>query len=380
MTKSPSGSATPGVLREFIGVDSPTARRAGSGGHPCQGIYHRGVGRKPKVAMIATHYQVDFSEHYLADYMATRGIGFLGWNTRFRGFESSFLLDHALVDIGVGIRWLREAQGVETIVLLGNSGGGSLMAAYQAQAVDPHVTPLEGMRPAAGLMDLLPADGYVASAAHPGRPDVLTAWMDGSVVDEADPVATDPALDPFNERNGPPYTADFIDRYRAAQTARNHAITQWAEDEMKRIRAAGFSDRPFTVLRTWADLRMVDPSIEPTKRPANTCYAGVPAKANRSAHGIAAACTLRSWLGMWSLRHSQTRAEPHLARIKCPALVINAEQDSGVYPSDAQRIHDALASKDKSMRSIDSDHYFTTPGARSEQADTIAKWIAKRWR
>ena len=30
--------------------------------------------------------------------------------------------------------------------------------------------------------------------------------------------------------------------------------------------------------------------------------------------------------------------------------------------------------------SIDSDHYFTTPGARSEQADIIAKWIAKRWR
>ena len=104
--------------------------------------------------MIATHYQIDFSEHYLADYVATRGIGFLGWNTRFRGYESSFLLDHALVDIGVGVRWLREVQGVETVVLLGNSGGGSLMAAYQAQAVDPHVTPLEGMRPAAGLNDL----------------------------------------------------------------------------------------------------------------------------------------------------------------------------------------------------------------------------------
>ena len=91
--------------------------------------------------MIATHYQIDFSEHYLADYMATRGVGFLGWNTRFRGYESSFLLDHALVDIGVGVRWLREVQDIETVVLLGNSGGGSLMAAYQAQAVDPHVTP-----------------------------------------------------------------------------------------------------------------------------------------------------------------------------------------------------------------------------------------------
>jgi hypothetical protein len=61
-------SGTPGVIREFVGLPSPTARRAGAGGHPCQGLYHRGVGRKPKVAMIAAHYQIDFSEHYLADY------------------------------------------------------------------------------------------------------------------------------------------------------------------------------------------------------------------------------------------------------------------------------------------------------------------------
>lgn len=375
-TKAP----TPGVIREFVGTDSPTARRAGAGGHPCQGLYHRGVGRKPKVAVIATHYQIDFSEHYLADYLATRGIGFLGWNTRFRGFESTFLLDHALVDIGVGVRWLREVQGIETVVLLGNSGGGSLMAAYQAQSVHHHVTPLAGMRPAAGLTDLPPADGYVASAAHPGRPDVLTAWMDASVTDENDALSTDPSLDLFSEKNGPPYSTAFVDRYRAAQIARNESITDWAEAELKRVQAAGYSDRPFTVLRTWADPRMVDPSLEPTKRQPNMCYAGPPVKANRSAYGIAAACTLRNWIGMWSLRHAQTRAEPHLALIDCPALVINAEQDTGVYPSDARRIHDALASSDKAQLSIDTDHYFTTPGARSEQADTIAKWIAKRWR
>ncbi len=34
--------------------------------------------------------------------MATRGVGFLGWNTRFRGSEISFLLDHALVHVAVG--------------------------------------------------------------------------------------------------------------------------------------------------------------------------------------------------------------------------------------------------------------------------------------
>lgn len=373
-------AATPGVIREFVGLPSRTAGRAAAGGHPCQGLYHHSVGRKPKVALIAAHYQIDFSEHYLAEYMAIRGIGFLGWNTRFRGFESSFLLDHALVDIGVGVRWLREVQGVETVVLLGNSGGRSLMAAYQSQAVDPNVTPLDGMRPAAGVTELPAADAYVAAAAHPGRPDVLTAWMDAAVIDENDPVATNPELDLFDERNGPPYSPEFISRYRSAQVKRNHTITDWAESELKRVRAAGFSDRPFSVMRTWADPRMVDPSIEPTKRRPNQCYAGTPVKANRSAHGIAAACTLRGWLGMWSLRVAQTRAAPHLARITCPALVLNAEADTGIFPSDAQQIYDGLASSDKTQVSIDTDHYFTTPGARSEQADTIAKWIAKRWR
>ena len=71
MTRTSGTLAAPGVIREFVTLDSPTARRAGSGGHPCQGLYHRGVGRKPKVAMIAVHYHVDFSEHYLADYLAT---------------------------------------------------------------------------------------------------------------------------------------------------------------------------------------------------------------------------------------------------------------------------------------------------------------------
>jgi len=351
----------PAIEREFIGTDSPTAGRAGAGGHPCQGLYHHAAGQRPHVAMIATHYQIDFSEHYIAEYMAARGIGFLGWNTQFRGFETNFRLDHALLDIGVGVRWLRETQGVENVVLLGNSGGGSLMAAYQAQA---------------GGTELPAADGYVASAAHPGRPEVLTAWMDGAVTDENDPLATDPDLDLFDEQNGPPYSADFVARYRAAQEARNHAITDWAEAELARVRKAGFVDRPFTVMRTWADPRMVDPALEPTKREPNMCYAGVPKQANRSARGIAAASTLRNWLGMWSLRTAKTRAEPHLARIDVPALVINADGDTGVFPSDARRIHDALASTDKTLVSIESDHYFTTAGARDEQADTIARWIS----
>ena len=154
------------IEKTFIGLPSPAIGRAGAGGHPCQGVYHTPAGKSPKVAVIATHYQIDFSEHYLAEYLAERGIGFLGWNTRFRGDENHFLLDHALVDIGVGVRWLREVAGVETVVLLGNSGGGSLMAAYQSQAVEPNVTPLPGMRLAAGAEELPAADAYILSLIH----------------------------------------------------------------------------------------------------------------------------------------------------------------------------------------------------------------------
>ena len=99
------------IVREFVGLPSPAVGRAGAGGHPCQGIYHRPAGHRPTTAFIATHYNVDFSEHYLASYLAERGYGFLGWNTRFRGNEAHFLLDHALAEIGVGVRWLREQAG-----------------------------------------------------------------------------------------------------------------------------------------------------------------------------------------------------------------------------------------------------------------------------
>ena len=380
MTRTPS-SGTPGVTREFVGLDSPTARRAGSGGHPCQGLYHRGVGRKPKVAMIATHYQIDFSEHYLADYMATRGIGFLGWNTRFRGYESSFLLDHALVDIGVGVRWLREVQGVETIVLLGNSGGGSLMAAYQAQAVDPHVTPLEGMRPAAGLTELTAADGYVASAAHPGRPDVLTAWMDASVVDENDaarhrsrsrpvrPQERSAVLDgvrrPLPRGAGRPQRRDHrLGRTRTQTCSRSRLLRS-------AVHGAAHLGRP-------ADGRP-DAGADQAARPTPATRACPPRPTGRrTASPRRAPCAAG-----WACGACGTR-RPAPSRIWRASTAPRWSSTPNRTPASTRptrkRIYDALASTDKTQCSIDTDHYFTTPGARSEQADTIAKWIAKRWR
>jgi hypothetical protein len=365
--------------RAFVGLDSPTARRAGAGGHPCQGLYWTPPGKRPKVAVIANHFNVDFSEHYLAPEFAQRGIGFLGWNTRFRGAEDLFILEHALIDIGVGIRWLREAAGAATVVLLGNSGGGSLMAAYQAHAAFPElaVSARDAVRSA---LEMLPqGDLYVSLNAHKGRPEVLTSWMDASVLDESDPVGADGSLDIYAAENGPPYSPLFIERYRAAQRARNHRITKWAKAELTRLQAAGIPDRLFPLFRVWADPRFMDPALDASDRPCPGCYAGDPGVANRGPLGLGRANTLRTWLSMWSLETSPCQGAEHLGRMTLPALVAQSLGDMGVFPSDARDIFDTLPIGDKTLEWLNGAHYFEDSTDHLQQAcEMMTDWIRAR--
>jgi hypothetical protein len=366
------------VDRQFVSFASVTAPRAGAGGNPCQGLYWTPKGKAPRVALIATHYNVDFAEHYAAPYFAARGFGFLGWNTRFRGAEDMFLLEHALIDIGAGINWLKQEAGAETVVILGNSGGGSLMGAYQAEAIQPTLhTGLKGAAHEA-LASLIKGDLYISMNAHQGRPEVLTDWMDASVTDENDPVATDESLNPFNPDNGPPYSADFIARYRAAQRTRNQCITDWAKAELKRLNAAGIPDRIFPLFRVWGDLRCMDGTIDPSERVTPMCYRGHPAIANRSP-SIGRANTLRTWLNMWSLETSKCQGKPHLAKLTEPALVVQGLADTGVFPSDAKLIHSFIGSADRELHLIKGQHYFEDSRAiRDAAIDLMTAWIEKR--
>jgi pimeloyl-ACP methyl ester carboxylesterase len=353
-----------GVHRQFVSSESAGAARAGAGGHPCQGLWHTPPsGDQPRTAVIATHYDVDFAEHYLAGPLAERGVGFLGWNTRYRGLGTYFQLGPALADIGVGVRWLREVAKVDTVVILGNSGGASLMGAYQAEAQ------ATGERPAADL--------FVSLCAHPGRPDILTEWLDPSVTDESDPLSIDPDLDLFSAP-GPPLTEDFVRRYRAAQVARNHRISAWAKTELDRLQAGRAWDRVFTVARGWADPRFVDLSLDPSER-APGCYFGDPRTANYGPFNLAGTCTLRSWLAMWSLSDSDCRAERHLPRITVPSLVIQSTGDQGCFPSHAEAIHAQLGGADKQLAWVEGDHYLLAPpGQRDGVADLLVAWLRER--
>ncbi|MCP4223538.1 MAG: alpha/beta hydrolase, partial [Actinomycetia bacterium] len=241
----------------------------------------------------------------------------------------------------------------------------------------PKITPTRGLNLPEAVLDLPACHLYISLNAHPGRPEVLTAWLDPAVTDETDPLSTDPLLTMFDPDKGPPYSPEFVGRYRSAQVARNDRITDWCIAELEKLEESGFRrDRAFNLYRTWADLRLLDGSLDPSDRPVGVCYAGDPYAANYSPRGIGLANTCRSWLSMWSLRESLCRGEPHLARITVPSLVIQSTADTGVFPSDAHAIHDALASTDKTLQFMVGDHYLSEPEeARTEVADQISGWL-----
>ena len=108
-------------------------------------------------------------------------------------------------------------------MLLGNSGGGSLMGAYHSQSVEPNIRPARGRTVLAAALDAARRDLFVFVAAHPGRPEVLTDWMDPSVIDEADADVASTRRSTRSTR-GPPYDAEFVDPLprRPARPQRPH--------------------------------------------------------------------------------------------------------------------------------------------------------------
>ena len=148
------------VSREFVGLESATSHVSGAGGHPCQGLYWTPSGVRPKLAFIANHYNGDFSEHYLAPHVARLGCGFLGWNTRFRGNEGFFLLEHALVDIGAA-----------ALVVQSNSDSGIFPS--DAKAI------YEALASGDKTLEMIAGDHYLESPAN-ARDDVadlIVAWL-----------------------------------------------------------------------------------------------------------------------------------------------------------------------------------------------------------
>jgi len=317
--------------------------------------------------------------------LAAAGRHIIYCNTRFRGNDTALVLEKCVLDLGACIADLKKRFGYETVILGGWSGGGSLSMFYQDQAEHPTIT----HTPAGDEADLVgaqlqPADAILLLAAHVSRNVTLTEWMDPSITDEDRPYERDVELNIYDPAcsSQPPYSAEFVERFRAAQIARNRRITARVKATLAALKAKGDDDmeRPFVVAGTMCDVRWTDPTQDPSDRPAGTCYLGEPRVANDGPVGLARFTTLRSWLSQWSYDDSRAHGEKNAANISCPVLVINNTADLACTPSHANRLYKAIASKDKRLVQIDkADHYYMDRKELLPQAvQTVCDWLEAR--
>lgn len=352
-----------------IEIYSGVARMAGQ----IWAALHR-ASRPSKTVVVVVHPNSNFLGHYLLAPLAARGVDAVGLTTRYIGNDSSLIIENCVLDIGAAVGYLRE-RGYERVVLLGNSGGGGLIALYQSQAESPSITSTPaGDPPDLTQASLPPADALLAVMAHPGRATVFTEFLDPAVLDERDPGRRDPSLDLFGGSVSPPYHPAFIQRYREAQLARNRRITAWARST---LRSAG--DLSFVVHGTIADPRFLDLSIDPSDRVPGTMW-GPPAQANMMPAGLGRYSSLRSWLSQWSVDDSHCDGPLHLARTSVPVLVVYGTADQVCFPSHARALYAAIRHDRKRLVSIaGGTHYLQ--GQRENVAilaDEIIGWLVEQ--
>lgn len=375
---------------------------------------------RPRVAVLAAHPRVDFTQHYAFPALLRAGYGCLGGNVRTLGNDSTCVHEQIILDVAAYVRWLKEERGVEKVVWLGNSGGGSLGGLYQAQAkasAGARIAFTPGGRPTA-LRDAVmpPFDAMMITAAHSGQGQIMNEVIDPSVVDESDPLLTNPELDMYDPANGfrpapqwSRYDPAFVQRYRKAQLervaridARAHALIAQQRDAEGICSDPAFDTLPparqravlqraafqpvMVIYRTMANPNYVDNTLDPSNRGYGCLLSDRPDLMNFQLTGFGRVQTPDAWLSTWSGLSSNANLLRNGHAITEPVVVVNAGRDLDVYPQAHSRaIFDALASKDKTYLDFPEQlHYFEPDAGEADNAGALAQlaqllpWLQER--
>ncbi|WP_321818533.1 MULTISPECIES: alpha/beta fold hydrolase [unclassified Paraburkholderia] len=375
---------------------------------------------RPRVAVVAGHPRVDFSRHYLFPQLLRAGYACLGANVRTTGNDMTCIHEQIILDIAAQVQWLKDECGVEQVIWLGNSGGGSLGGFYQAQAQLPSAERLAmtpGGRPTTLRSAVMPTfDAMIMLAAHSGQGLILNETIDPAVVDEHAPLLTDASLDMYDPANGfrpapewSRYTPEFQQRYRAAQLARvarldaqaRAMIADQREAELTSA-APGFSSLALaqqrtilqraafqpvmTIYRTMANLHYTDNSIDPSNRGYGSLLSDRPDLMNFQLLGFARVLTPDAWLSTWSGLSSNANLLKNAPSIKVPMIFVHAGRDLDCYLNTHSRpIFDAFGSDDKTfVEFADQLHYFEPDEGQDDNAGALAQaakvvpWLKER--
>lgn len=355
--------------------------------------------RDPDTVLLLMHPRGDFQLHYAAPHLALGGYAVCGATTRYLHNDADALHERLLLDVGGVIRMLRERFA--RVVLLGNSGGGSLFALYlqqQGKAPADRLTraPSGDKVPLADY-ELPPVEGFALIAAHQGEGRFMLERLDPSVADESDPVLVNPRLDMYDPRNGyrplregpSRYSADFLLEFRRAQVERCERLDArclaWCEEARHaRARAGmegvpadvrldalrrGITRRYMLIYRTLADPRYLDPTLDPNRRPLGSLFAlgGRDPIAGNYGDGLGRVMSARGWLSTWSGLSSNAALEKTLPDVRVPLLVVYADADTEIYEAECRAQLAWAGSADKTFTQVDyADHYFHSVGPEGE--------------
>lgn len=345
------------------------------------------VGTPWKTAVILSHPRGDFSTHYACPLLAAAGYAVLGFGTRYMNNDTDCLHEACITDVKTAHDEMIR-RGAEAVVLLGNSGGGSLMAMANAEL---------------GI-----GDGWVGMAAHPGEGVFMLQVIDPSVADEHDPFATIPELDMYHPDNGwrpwpEPCTYDpaWVTTYRAAQRDRVVRIDAVAKASIadaaaqvpalreidKGVDPIAYRDarrravftKYLTIYRTLADPAYLDLSIDPDQRAMGSLFAFPdPFDANYGRGGLARTMTARGWLSTWSGLSSGAKLADTMPQVTVPTLLIHPTADTEIRVWQAKEIVDAAGADDVTYIEMHGAlHYLE--GDRPEAMQHVADWLAARY-
>ena len=346
----------------------------------CEGVRFVPKGKPSKTLAVFMHPSSTLQLLPMPQALARAGLHVLCAGSRFARNDTPLIMEKVLLDLGAYIRRAREQWGYDKVLLCGWSGGGSLALFYQAQAEKPSIRNTPSGE-AINLAGLIPADAMIFQAAHLSRARMLSEWIDPSVVDESDPDKRDLELDIYSPKcpNQPPYSKEFIERFRSAQLRRLRKRTEWVKDTLKKLKGDEL-ERGFVTYRTLCDLRFMDPAVDPNDRKPRWCYLGKPETANTGPVGIGRFSTLRAWLSQWSIDDSNADGPKCARSISVPLLAIENSADDAVPQPHARIIHDAAGSRDKTFHVIKgATHYYQgQPELLKQAVEVCVGWMDKQ--
>lgn len=212
-------------------------------------LYKPDKGPAPHVAFVIGHRTANYLNHIACRELSSRGFLALCFNTRFQNNETQVRWEETPLDVKAAVEFVRRQSGIAKVVLFGHSGGGPLMSFYQAVA---EKGPGYCQRPERlvkcdnDLRGLPPADAIVFADAHAGNPVQTLRSLNPSVTIVDGRRGVDPALDPFDEKNGynpngpSHYSSAFQQLYFAAQAKRMNELIDRAIAVQDRIKKGDY--------------------------------------------------------------------------------------------------------------------------------------------